>query len=420
MSWKGIVTINSKDYEFTLNSLTIEELKAQITEISKVSEQKTDLIKITDTNDQNIETDQQVQQSLQDCQLHFFAYFQTDYHFLSISTQTLDFHKHWSIDWIKANCEAAKIVRQTLNANKQGLVCVVKSKPRWQIEANEDSVTMRSSFSVIALKSNDGMEVKQFGDYWVYLLKYKVVRLHKVEIDGNVYVIGCEIQCKDNVTITTQMIVTKTAIIDQRLKQSHSQIEWNAIIHHDVPLQLQELQDKAFEHSNEGQLCAAFECLQKAVKIAIDTFGSDHPYVADAYSNLGIAHSKQQKFDEALNCYEIAINICLKVFGDEHGWICNLNDHIGLVYQNQGIYDTAIQYHQRALKIRKCVFQKPTELTGDASWNLGRLCGCFIKFSFFFFFPLLFLKKKKNIKETFHTLKAVFLVKVNKIALKSN
>ncbi|ETO36780.1 hypothetical protein RFI_00281 [Reticulomyxa filosa] len=372
MSWKGIVTINSKDYEFTLNSLTIEELKAQITEISKVSEQKTDLIKITDTNDQNIETDQQVQQSLQDCQLHFFAYFQTDYHFLSISTQTLDFHKHWSIDWKKSNLTAVEIVSQMMKHNEKGLIVVSSLISYWEnstelnIYCNDNKCSFRR-----LLANDDKVEKIQFGEYWVHILKQELVILDNIDIDGNVYGINCEIRCKGNVNISTQFFISNNCIVDEKLKLYVSPIQWNIKIHHDIPILLQNLQDEANDCLEKQCYEDTIRYLYEALDISIHYFGSHHPYVADLNNTLGICYDQAERYDEAIECYKKSLKIGLSVYGINHGWVANLYNNLGLAYDNNEEYDKAIESGEKALQIRVNIFGDNHENVAQSYSNIG-------------------------------------------------
>ncbi|ETO32311.1 hypothetical protein RFI_04806 [Reticulomyxa filosa] len=289
--------------------------------------------------------------------------------------QTLDFYKHWTVEWITSNFGAAKIVGQMLKQNERGLIFVVKLEAQWQIETNADSITISDS-KVPSKQSlgNDKIEKIQFESYCVYVIKSKVVILNKVNIDGNVYAIDCELQCEKNVVITTQIFVTKNAIIDQKLRQSLSPIEWNDIFHHDVPIQLQCLQDKALQCLAELLFDDAIAHHQEALQLSIDTFGLDHSYVANCYNNLGIAFNISAQTDNALNCHEIALKISLKIFGNFHAWIGNLYDHIGNCYYKKRIYAKAIEYYKQVLNIRLIIFGDDHEDVATSYARLGLSC----------------------------------------------
>ncbi|ETO21507.1 hypothetical protein RFI_15696 [Reticulomyxa filosa] len=411
MSWKAFVTIESKKYVLALTSLTFEELKGQTIEVSKFDQQGKELSKVTSCDGHEIGTDQYVQQAFNDDKMEFIAYFQPSLFFKkfrewnkkdvsnerdanlgetqycgdnkrkdtkieakNMCLETLDFNRHWSADWIKSNIEAAKIVEKMMNQNEQGLVVVVvvKDSSQWQKKTNSISIDDKdhvSSFVELANKST--VEKKQIGDYCVFLIKSRLIILKDVNIDGNVYAIDCEIQSEENAQITTQIFVTKNAIIDQKLKVSFSPIQWNTRIHHDIPLQIQNCQDQAEQHFNTFHSAEIIRILQNAVEISTDAFGLEHPYVANSYSNLGVAYRRQGYLEKAVECHEIALKICLKVFGDTHAWVSNLYNHFGVICDDWMRYEEAIEYHTKALNIRLQIFGSTHELIAFSYNHLG-------------------------------------------------
>ncbi|ETO06025.1 hypothetical protein RFI_31370 [Reticulomyxa filosa] len=73
---KALVKIGSKKYGLKLANLTVESLKKQIIELSKSEQQGNALIKVTDPNGCNIETNQHLRRLVKDGRLLFFAEFQ--------------------------------------------------------------------------------------------------------------------------------------------------------------------------------------------------------------------------------------------------------------------------------------------------------------------------------------------------------
>ncbi|ETO35970.1 hypothetical protein RFI_01092, partial [Reticulomyxa filosa] len=127
-----------------------------------------------------------------------------------------------------------------------------------------------------------------FRDYWVYIIKSKLVVFNEINIDGNLYVINSEIQCKGKITITTQLFITENTIIDQQLRQYILPILWNTKLHYDVPLQIQDIENKAEECLEKKEFDMAIFHLQKHLDFSIKTFGFYHHYVAIAYNMIGL------------------------------------------------------------------------------------------------------------------------------------
>ncbi|ETO12030.1 hypothetical protein RFI_25345 [Reticulomyxa filosa] len=73
---QAFVTIGTKKYRVELTKLTIEILKQQIIEVSTHDQQGNVLVKVTDGNECDIETEQQLQKCVECGQLDFKAYFQ--------------------------------------------------------------------------------------------------------------------------------------------------------------------------------------------------------------------------------------------------------------------------------------------------------------------------------------------------------
>ncbi|ETO31231.1 hypothetical protein RFI_05888, partial [Reticulomyxa filosa] len=201
------VTIDSKEYRLGLEVLTMGALKKQILNVLKVDdEQENVLIKITDANACDIETDEQLQQAIKNSKFDFIAYVQQQRtnEEKRNTPETLDFKRHWDMGWIISNTEAVKIVEQMLSRNEKGLIAVIANEIEQQNSAKKKSNGMTSSF--ISCINNDAITKKQeYGDYWLYVMKQNLIIFDEMIIDGNVYAVECEIECKGNVTITTQL-----------------------------------------------------------------------------------------------------------------------------------------------------------------------------------------------------------------------
>ncbi|ETO27133.1 hypothetical protein RFI_10001 [Reticulomyxa filosa] len=461
MSYTRIcVTIDSKEYQLEFISLTIETLRQQVIEASNSGQQGSELIKITDDNACDIETSQQLQQAVADGRLRFIACFQPkkivsksdidqlfergdiqpvsinycDNYYLPPNLQyqpmddkkndiqmetngnveTLDFKKHWNRGWRKANVEAVKMVNTMLNKKEQGLIVVAKNLFEWQKIANPDLIkTYHNSFLFRLLVNNDKVNKKQFREYCVYTMKDKLLHLDGLDVDGNVYAINCEIQSQENINVTTQFYVTKDTIIDQKLKKLISPIQWNTKIHYEIPLKIQEIEDKeencsgkqlfddaivhlqnylqlsiemfgvnnhyvaiaynllAIAYYHKGQNSKAIEYNEKALKLLLHIFGMKCVFVAQLYENLGVTYKNNGRHDKAIECYMNSLNIGLELFGENNTDVAASYNSLGHVYHNKGHFDDAIQLYEKALKIRLDIFGNNHDDVANSYNNIG-------------------------------------------------
>lgn len=62
----------------------------------------------------------------------------------------------------------------------------------------------------------------------------------------------------------------------------------------------------------------ALQYYNKALKLAKDQYGENHPVVALSYNNIGAVYDSQGVYDKALENYEKALKIQLGILGEEH------------------------------------------------------------------------------------------------------
>ncbi|ETO13713.1 hypothetical protein RFI_23655 [Reticulomyxa filosa] len=364
MSYSEVfIFVGINKYRLELVSLTLEALKKQLFEVTKDdnnnNEKENMSIKITDVNSCAIETDAHLQQAIQNSQFHFIAYFQqqsinelqlseltsapTPQHndksspkeMKEDTPETLDFKKHWNMDWIMSNVEAAIMVEKMKSQNKQGLIMVIANK-----------------MSDIML-NNEIADCKEFQDYRLYVIKQKVIKiLSEIDINGNMYAIDCKIECQHNINISTQLFVTDNVIIDYHFIPSISPILWNRKFHHDIPVELQSYFNRTYGFSSNDAIFNA----QKALELCLNNFKYIHAYVANSYSSLGIAYSSNREHNKARECYEKALDISLHIFGNNHGWIANLYQNYGNTYYANSVYEEVIKYYSKSLEIKIKIF----------------------------------------------------------------
>ncbi|ETO31507.1 hypothetical protein RFI_05613 [Reticulomyxa filosa] len=279
-------------------------------------------------------------------------------------SKCLDFKNHWNKHWRKSNAEAAKTVKQMLQSNEQGLIIVAYNTLKWK--NRNDNLS-----SIVNLLKNNKDDIKEFKEYIMCIIKKKEIVLEEVNIDGNVYAVNCKIECKGHVNITTQLFVTNNAIIDQQLKQTISPIEWNTKIHHDIPVQLQDLENMGEECISKKLFDDSLSHLQKYLRIAIDTFGFSHHYVAIAYNLIAnIYNDNKRQHEKAIEFYEKALKTILHIFGNNCNFVAKLYENFGYANDRQKRYDKAIEYYTKSLEIKLAIFG---DNHVDTSWSYDNL-----------------------------------------------
>ncbi|ETO00443.1 hypothetical protein RFI_37001, partial [Reticulomyxa filosa] len=139
-----------------------------------------------------------------------------------------------------------------------------------------------------------------------------------VNIDGNVYAINCKIECRENVKISMQFFISKGTIINYKSQKCIFPIEWNTKIHHDIPIKLFDLNNKANYYLLKKKFTKAIVYLQKVIQIANDTFDIEHLYVAALNDSLGVIYLKIGQYDKSIEYCEIALKVRLTIFGTSH------------------------------------------------------------------------------------------------------
>ncbi|ETO10596.1 hypothetical protein RFI_26781 [Reticulomyxa filosa] len=279
----------------------------------------------------------------------------------SMGNNTLDIlslKRHWGSQWRKVSAEATKRVEQMRNKNEIGLVIVAKNTYEWKTMININSNKINdNSLPLFSMLINDNtIEKKLFGEYWLYVIKRKLIIFDEINIDGNIYVIDCEFQYKSNFKNLQQIFVTKNAIIDQQLKKSIKIIQWDVKLHHDIPIQLQDFEDKEKICTTEKNFNDSLIYLQKYLQLAINTFGLKHPYVAIAYNMIGIVHYYKKDFINAMEFYEKSLKIIIDNFGENYAFVSQLYHNIAIVYEDKNDFNKAFEYHENALNIRSKLF----------------------------------------------------------------
>ncbi|ETO04504.1 hypothetical protein RFI_32894 [Reticulomyxa filosa] len=341
-SFKAYVNAREKMYKIMLSTLTMKHLKQRVIEVTQPKTVDEVLLTIIDTDGCHIETDKDVIHAFKKESVYLTVQFQLERQIEDSSkmkegiSETLDFKKHWNKFWRKSNAEASKIVEQMMQNNEQGLIIIAYNTLKWK--------NRKDNFASIINLINNKDDIKEFGIYCMYIIKKKLIVLEDVHIDGNIYAVDCEIQHKGYVNITTQLFVTKNAKTDLQSQQSISIIQWNTKLHHDIPVQFQEIEDKGEEFRKQYSFDESVDCWIQYLKIAINTFGLSHRYVAIAYNSIGNTYYDRRQNEHAIEFYEKVLQIVVDIFGINCNFVANLYENL------------AIECHMKALETRVAIF----------------------------------------------------------------
>ena len=90
---------------------------------------------------------------------------------------------------------------------------------------------------------------------------------------------------------------------------------------------------------------------KEALKVAEDTFGSDHPAVGKSLNNLASMYLAQGKYAEAEPLYKRALAIDEKAFGKDHPNVTTDLNNLAALYLAQGKYAEAEPLLKREMAI---------------------------------------------------------------------
>ncbi|ETO18440.1 hypothetical protein RFI_18823 [Reticulomyxa filosa] len=360
--FKAYVNDGEKMHTIILPRLTMEHLKQQILQVTQSTHVNEVLEAIIDRDGNHIETDESLVHAFNEEIVYLTVQFKlrtedisrVDEIKLSITkkediSDALDFKKHWGRYWRKANVQAAKTTEEMIHDNEKGLIIVAYNTLKWK--NNDDNL-----LSIIKLMDNKKDDIKEFGEYCMYVIRRKLIVLEQVNIHGNVYIIDCELQCRGEVNITTQIFIAKNAIIDKKLKQCISPIQWSTQIHHNIPIKFQDIEDQEEQYTKQKLYDRSIFLLRKYLQTAIDTFGVNHHYVAIAYNLLALVHSDRGQFKKAIELFENALKILFDIFGIKCSFVAQLYINLGHTYNKTNQYDKAIDCCTKALKIQLEIF----------------------------------------------------------------
>ncbi|ETO15512.1 hypothetical protein RFI_21850 [Reticulomyxa filosa] len=227
-----------------------------------------------------------------------------------ITKKDVDFKKHWNRDWKDAHVEAARTVEEMIKQSEQGLIVVAKSTPEWtrSLESEKD----KSKHGFGASMKDTSTKKREFGDYWLHVMKCKQIEFNGESIDGN------------------------------------------------------SLRDSAEKCTEKSCFDEAALHLQQALQLVTITFEPNHPYFGDFYHNLGLAYYCKRRYSDAIVCYEKALDVRKKTFGTNHPGVAQLYHNLGLTYDSKRKYRKALKSYKWALKIRNCLLRNTHSKVSDS------------------------------------------------------
>lgn len=145
--------------------------------------------------------------------------------------------------------------------------------------------------------------------------------------------------------------------------------------HHDsgTPLELQlclDLSDVLLAREESGR---AAEVAGRAVALARERLGRNHPETAAAVSNLGRAFRGQGRLGRAATAFEQAIQILEEVYDADHPALGPDLSNLGATLEEQGEVERARALHERALGIFRATYGERHRLTRAARAYLDDL-----------------------------------------------
>jgi CHAT domain-containing protein/Flp pilus assembly protein TadD len=116
---------------------------------------------------------------------------------------------------------------------------------------------------------------------------------------------------------------------------------------------LDELEEKLFRYSKEGNFKKGLECGKKSMEIAKRIYSPNHGRIGACHNNIAFFQHKLGNYSEAVSNYLSAIENTENWCGPESPELCMTLDNLGKLYKELGRYEEAEPQHLRAIKLLK-------------------------------------------------------------------
>ena len=112
------------------------------------------------------------------------------------------------------------------------------------------------------------------------------------------------------------------------------------------------LNQETIKLHDEGKYDRAVIVAQKALAVAMENVGPDHPAVATSLNNLAELYRTQGQYAQAEPLNKRSLVIWEKTLGPDHPDVANSLENIAVLYRETGRKDAAVPLEQRAAAIR--------------------------------------------------------------------
>jgi serine/threonine-protein kinase len=126
-------------------------------------------------------------------------------------------------------------------------------------------------------------------------------------------------------------------------------------------------------YENLGLYDNAAALLEAALKLRRQTFGAEHPAVAQSLNNLAEVVRKQGAHTAAESLYREALQMQLKLLGPEHPDVAESLDNLAIALEDNGDYKAAEPLFRDALQMRRKLFGEEHVEVAESLNNLGVL-----------------------------------------------
>jgi len=133
------------------------------------------------------------------------------------------------------------------------------------------------------------------------------------------------------------------------------------------------LNKRVLELGREGQYDRAIVLAKKALEIAEENVGQNHPDVATSLNNLAELYRAKADYDKAEPLYKRALAINEKAFGPDHPNVAPILNNLAELYNAKADYDKAEPLYKRALAINEKALGPDHPKVAETLENLAKL-----------------------------------------------
>jgi len=117
-----------------------------------------------------------------------------------------------------------------------------------------------------------------------------------------------------------------------------------------------QLNQSVVQLDHKGQYVQALSLAEKALTLARQLWGDEHPNIATSLNNLAYLYKFQGRYAEAQPLYEQALEMRKRLFAGDHPDVAQSLNNLALLYDSQERYAKAQPLLEQALEMRKRLF----------------------------------------------------------------